>query len=111
MSEARRCFCGGFARLKTSCTKDNPERRFWTCYRKKGCGYFDWFDPQMCARSKMIILGLLRIDKADDELKRSRRREKLLRFFIVIDVHIAILSANANQHKGLNGMKTGLELA
>lgn len=24
------------------------------------CNYFTWFDPPMCARSKMIIPGLLR---------------------------------------------------
>ncbi|PQQ02737.1 uncharacterized protein Pyn_11401 [Prunus yedoensis var. nudiflora] len=104
MSGTRRCFCGGFARLETSWTKDNPRRRFWTCCRKKGCGYFDWFDPQMCARLKMIIPRLLkRIDKPDDELKRSHRREKLLWFFIVIDVLIAMLSTNANEHKGSSG--------
>ncbi|CAB4290882.1 unnamed protein product [Prunus armeniaca] len=82
MSEARRCFCGGFAQLETSWTKDNPERRFWTCCRKM-------------------------IDKADD----ARKRDKLLWFFIVIGVHIAMLSANANQHKGSSGTKTVLELA
>ncbi|PQQ11594.1 hypothetical protein Pyn_35773 [Prunus yedoensis var. nudiflora] len=60
----------------------------------------------------MIIHGLLkRIDKADDELKRSRMREKLLWFFIVIGVLIAMLSANANEHKGSSGTKTVLELA
>ncbi|KAL6286841.1 hypothetical protein ACE6H2_011231 [Prunus campanulata] len=101
MSETHRCFCGGFARLETSWTKDNPRRRFWTCCRNKGCGYFKWLDPQMCARSKMIIPGLLKsIDKADDELHRSHRREKILWFFIVIGALIAMLSANANERKG-----------
>ncbi|CAL2274372.1 unnamed protein product [Prunus armeniaca] len=112
MSETRRCFCGGFARLETSWTRDNPGRRFWTCCRKKGCGYFDWFDPQMCARSKMIIHGLLnRINKVNDELKSSRMREKLLGFLIVIGVLVAVLSANATQHNGSSGTKTVLELA
>ncbi|PQM40180.1 hypothetical protein Pyn_06934 [Prunus yedoensis var. nudiflora] len=76
MSETRQYFCGGFARLETSLTKDNQGRRFWTCCHK-----------------------------------RSRMREKLLWFFIVIGVLIAMLSANANEHKGSSGTKTVLELA
>ncbi|KAL6269571.1 hypothetical protein ACE6H2_026482 [Prunus campanulata] len=86
MSEMRRCFCGGFARLETSSTKDNPRRRFWTCCRK-------------------------RIDKAEGELRRSCRRDKLLWFFIVIGIVIAMHLANTNGHKGSSGMKTVLELA
>ncbi|CAB4316303.1 unnamed protein product [Prunus armeniaca] len=111
MSETHQCFCGGFVRLETSWTKDNPGRRLWTCCRKRGCGYFDWFDPQMSAWSKMIIPGLLkRIDKANDELKSLRRREKLLWFLIVIGILVAVLSANATQHNGSSGTKTVLNL-
>ncbi|KAI7726310.1 hypothetical protein M8C21_012285 [Ambrosia artemisiifolia] len=35
---------------------ENPGRRFYTC----PLVYFNWVDPPMCQRSKMIIPGLLK---------------------------------------------------
>lgn len=36
----------------------------------KNCGFFEWFDPPMCARSKKIIPGLLkRINRNEEEIE------------------------------------------
>ncbi|KAK2635806.1 hypothetical protein Ddye_030598 [Dipteronia dyeriana] len=58
-----KCLCGISARHFTYCTDSNPGGRFWGCYNYRGygnCGFFRWSDPPMCARSKVIIPGLLR---------------------------------------------------
>ncbi|KAK1577581.1 hypothetical protein Q3G72_022964 [Acer saccharum] len=57
------CVCGRRAHIYTSCIDSNPGRRFWGCANYRGdlnCGFFRWFDPPICARSKQIIPGLLR---------------------------------------------------
>ncbi|KAK6158799.1 hypothetical protein DH2020_006113 [Rehmannia glutinosa] len=56
------CYCGRRAVLRTSWTDDNPGRRFHAClqYSGGGCSFFDWEDPPMCRRSRVIIPGLLR---------------------------------------------------
>ncbi|PWA34818.1 zinc finger, GRF-type [Artemisia annua] len=54
------CFCGNEAVLRTSWTNTNPGRRFWSCSQSvPNCGFFLWFDPPMCVRSRAIIPGLL----------------------------------------------------
>ncbi|GER41644.1 GRF zinc finger containing protein [Striga asiatica] len=57
------CRCGDKVYLKTSWTQNNPGRRYWACpkYGQKFgfCGFFIWYDPEICARAKNIIPGLL----------------------------------------------------
>ncbi|PWA97153.1 zinc finger, GRF-type [Artemisia annua] len=58
--EARNCFCGTPAIIRTSWTQANPGRRFYCCARTvQNCGYFGWAEPQLCARAMEIIPGLL----------------------------------------------------
>ncbi|PIN21218.1 DNA topoisomerase [Handroanthus impetiginosus] len=72
------CHCGRRATLRTSWTKENPGRRFHSChsYKEEGCAFFVWEDPPMCARSSVIIPGLLqkcsRYEAEIDELRRVR---------------------------------------
>ncbi|KAL8539780.1 hypothetical protein ACS0TY_001401 [Phlomoides rotata] len=70
------CYCGKKALIRTSWTDQNPGRRFLCCvnsririissyiyflrWRREGCVFWKWEDPEMCMRSKMIIPGLLR---------------------------------------------------
>ncbi|KAL3627283.1 hypothetical protein CASFOL_028646 [Castilleja foliolosa] len=60
---AVRCHRGIQLELVTSWTDDNPRRRFQACPNYKMpscCGFFRWFDEEMCSRSKEVIPGLLR---------------------------------------------------
>ncbi|GKE03308.1 zinc finger, GRF-type containing protein [Tanacetum coccineum] len=50
--------CGAPSIVRTSWTNTNPGRRFYCCSVR--CGIIDWYDPEMCPRSVMIIPGLLR---------------------------------------------------
>nr|XP_027061094.1 uncharacterized protein LOC113687755 [Coffea arabica] len=55
------CVCGMKTVMITSWTAQNPGRRFAKCaLGEDGCGYWGWIDDEMCARSTMIIPGLLR---------------------------------------------------
>ena len=57
------CLCGRLGKLATSCTENNPGRRFVGCQHFESgnsCGFFQWLDPPMCERSKQIIPGLIR---------------------------------------------------
>ncbi|GER50502.1 GRF zinc finger containing protein [Striga asiatica] len=58
----RTCRCGGRTVIRTTWKDANPGRRFQSClnYENGSCDFFDWYDPPMCRRSKMIIPGLLR---------------------------------------------------
>ncbi|XP_058194354.1 uncharacterized protein LOC131311052 [Rhododendron vialii] len=61
--EGQFCYCGKVGKTTTSWTDSNPGRRFIGCerYGKDGaCGFFVWVDPPMCARSRVVIPGLLR---------------------------------------------------
>ncbi|PWA44337.1 zinc finger, GRF-type [Artemisia annua] len=68
------CFCGNQALLHTSWTDHNPCRRFFSCAQighvsfNVNCGFFEWVDPPMCARSIHIIPGLLRSRNALQQL-------------------------------------------
>ncbi|RYR54358.1 hypothetical protein Ahy_A06g029615 [Arachis hypogaea] len=45
----RTCFCGERPSLQTSCTAENPGRRFWSCVNYQigeGCDYFSWAEPE-----------------------------------------------------------------
>ncbi|KAL3643633.1 hypothetical protein CASFOL_014448 [Castilleja foliolosa] len=58
-----RCHCGIQLELVTSWTDENPGRRFHACPNYKMpscCGFFRWFDEEMCSRLKEVIPGLLR---------------------------------------------------
>ncbi|KAG8363626.1 hypothetical protein BUALT_Bualt19G0042000 [Buddleja alternifolia] len=58
--------------------------------KKRGCGFFNWYDPQMCARLKAIIPGLLRgrnqLESEVLKLKKENRKALLL-LVVVGDKH------------------------
>ncbi|CAL9005117.1 unnamed protein product [Prunus brigantina] len=55
------CWCGKNARIQTSWTILNPGRRFVVCAKGRGgCDFWVWYDVEMCERSKVVILGLLK---------------------------------------------------
>ncbi|XP_012829795.1 PREDICTED: uncharacterized protein At4g04775-like [Erythranthe guttata] len=75
------CKCGDEMPLLTSWTPSNPGRRFRACpnyERVKNCDVFKWHDPEMCARSKNIIPGLIRrIDRLNDELASYKEKRDI----------------------------------
>ena len=69
--EVRVCQCGIQRPMKTSWTRTNPERRFWSCPRVKKdmCLFFEWRDPPFSHRFKAVILHLMdysAVDKKED---------------------------------------------
>ncbi|PIM99039.1 hypothetical protein CDL12_28470 [Handroanthus impetiginosus] len=55
------CHCLNIVVFCTSCTEDNPGRRFQCCQnREGGCSFFRWVDDPLCPRARAIIPGLLR---------------------------------------------------
>ncbi|KAL6275099.1 hypothetical protein ACE6H2_018700 [Prunus campanulata] len=79
------CHCGKLARMQTSWTTSNPGRRFLVCPKskrewvKRMWVFFQWFDAEMCERSKSLIPGLLRkIDRVEKENANIRRKSKIL---------------------------------
>lgn len=84
--------------MKTSWTEVNPGKRFLTCSKNgSNCGYFRWFDPPMCVRSKDIIPGLLRrLSKAE----RKNWREKVLWISLLLSwiiFAIVLLATSADE--------------
>ncbi|CAN0853368.1 hypothetical protein LINGRAHAP2_LOCUS5610 [Linum grandiflorum] len=70
----RRCWYGGNMVLLTSWTEKNPGRRFWKCESQNKTNtrefrhYFEWHDPPIEERSKLVINGLLRrLSKIEQE--------------------------------------------
>ncbi|KAG8371573.1 hypothetical protein BUALT_Bualt13G0102000 [Buddleja alternifolia] len=67
------CYCMRLAKFRCSWTDANPGRRFYGCEltpNAGGCGFFEWFDPPMCNRSRNVIPGLLRnVDRLETELR------------------------------------------
>ncbi|ONH91110.1 hypothetical protein PRUPE_8G093700 [Prunus persica] len=66
------CHCGNQCHLTTSWTDNNPGRRFWGCadYEvRRGCAFFEWYDPQVCERSKIVISGLLKRLRKEENRK------------------------------------------
>ncbi|KAL3620390.1 hypothetical protein CASFOL_035302 [Castilleja foliolosa] len=62
-NELVRCHCGIELELLTSLCDENPGRRFHACPNltsPSSCGFFRWYDGELCARSKAVIPGLLR---------------------------------------------------
>ncbi|CAL2231282.1 unnamed protein product [Prunus armeniaca] len=72
--------CGKLVRMQTSWTTSNLWRRFLVCPKskgngEKGCKFFQWFDAEMCERSKSLIPGLLRkIDRVEKENAKIRAK-------------------------------------
>ncbi|KAK6163403.1 hypothetical protein DH2020_000267 [Rehmannia glutinosa] len=89
------CYCGRRAVMRTSWTEDNPGRRFHAClsYNRGGCKFFDWEDPPMCRRSKVIIPGLLkRLNARDAEIEKLQlTNKKLMRWLCAMAVTVALL--------------------
>ncbi|KAL6518280.1 hypothetical protein OROMI_033981 [Orobanche minor] len=76
------CKCGIELQLKNSWTPQNPGRRFWSCPKYNtgdNCGFFRWFDPEMCSRSKVLIPRFLKkLDRLEDEINDLKIKEKQL---------------------------------
>lgn len=56
---AMKCYCGGWAVQQTAWTSANAGRRFVSCPFRR-CGFFNWLDPPLCDRARVIILGLIK---------------------------------------------------
>ncbi|CAA0839001.1 Unknown protein [Striga hermonthica] len=110
------CHCGQRTVIRTSWKDTNPGRRFESClnYEHSGCDYFDWFDPPMCRRSKMIIPGLLRkmnerqteiekLKQKNEQLVELNKKLKKIVFILVLLLVLVILS-NFKGAKNPNGM-------
>ncbi|KAL0360354.1 UNVERIFIED_CONTAM: hypothetical protein Sradi_3719900 [Sesamum radiatum] len=78
------CYCGKRAKMRTSWTKDNPGRRFYNCSIGRGnCAFFAWEDPPICARSKLIIPGLLRkINALEDKVVNLQKKTHCSSLFV-----------------------------
>ncbi|BFG16214.1 hypothetical protein CerSpe_024880 [Prunus speciosa] len=107
------CWCCKNARILTSWTISNLGRRFAVCAKGRGgCNFWVWYDMEMCERSKVVILGLLKWrDKLENSLAKARRREKVLWAALVVSwMLIAMFFLRGNG--GSNGLKLKtLELA
>ncbi|CAB4263051.1 unnamed protein product [Prunus armeniaca] len=72
------CHCGNQCRLTTSWTDNNLGRRFWGCADygvRRGCAFFEWYDPQVCERSKIVISGQLkRLRKEEEENRKLKKK-------------------------------------
>nr|CAD1827262.1 unnamed protein product [Ananas comosus var. bracteatus] len=103
-----RCFCGESAQIKTSRTDSIPGRRFLGCknYGVVGaCGFFQWFDPPVGDRAKVIIIGLLKkSSRMEDELKQVKKRRICRWFFLVLSwILIWALFCNLMSKEGCKG--------
>lgn len=79
-----------------------------------GCGFFTWFDPPICSRSKAIIPGLLRrINRHEEEIESleaklrgsASARARILKFnclcrvvviLVILLVVIVVVCCNCN---------------
>ncbi|XP_071939121.1 putative F-box protein PP2-B6 [Coffea arabica] len=82
------CSCGSKTNLKISWTDRNPTRRYVECANGEvdGCGYWNWYDGEMCERSKQVIpRPLRRINRLETKnetlqqqvLKLQKKAEKM----------------------------------
>jgi hypothetical protein len=106
------CYCGRDATVRTSWTSKNPGRRFFCCadtvstsgsitYTSKtssttpkilfveqasDCGFFCWYDQEMCCHRAMdIIPGLLRAkNELEMKLKMSEEATKKLKRHLIM---------------------------
>ncbi|KAL3501623.1 hypothetical protein ACH5RR_036075 [Cinchona calisaya] len=76
MASQKMCLYRCRANLVTSWKDDNPRRRFLSCplwQSGRGCGFFEWYDPVMCKRSRVIIPGLLRkLNEKEADIERLK---------------------------------------
>ncbi|KAL3620991.1 hypothetical protein CASFOL_004638 [Castilleja foliolosa] len=102
---AVRCHCGIQLELVTSWTDDNPGRRFQACPNYKMpscCGFFRWFDEEMCSRSKEVIPGLLRkTNKLELLLAAEQEKNKFVQVVLdrqanVLEKHSAVIEDQRN---------------
>ncbi|CAB4264517.1 unnamed protein product [Prunus armeniaca] len=55
------------------------------CVQRGGCDFWVWYDVEMCERSKVVILGLLKSrDKLEISLAKARCREKVFWATLVV---------------------------
>ncbi|PWA75570.1 zinc finger, GRF-type [Artemisia annua] len=77
------CLCNKQCVIRYSWTPRNPGRCFYCCPQTGGtnCGFFNWYDPPMCARLTEIIPGLLMsrnvLEESVNELQATNRRLKI----------------------------------
>ncbi|KAL3655204.1 hypothetical protein CASFOL_000990 [Castilleja foliolosa] len=102
---AVRCHCGIQLELVTSWIDDNPGRRFQACPNYKMpscCGFFRWFDEEMCSRSKEVIPGLLRkTNKLELLLAAEQEKNKFVQVVLerqanVLEKHSAVIEDQRN---------------
>ncbi|KAL3632678.1 hypothetical protein CASFOL_025662 [Castilleja foliolosa] len=100
-----RCHCGIQLELVTSWTDDNPGRHFQACPNYKMpscCGFFRWFDEEMCSRSKEVIPGLLRkTNKLELLLAAEQEKNKFVQVVLdrqanVLEKHSAVIEDQRN---------------
>ncbi|KAL3618544.1 hypothetical protein CASFOL_037626 [Castilleja foliolosa] len=100
-----RCHCGIQLELVTSWTDDKTRRRFQACPNYKMpscCGFFSWFDEEMCSRSKEVIPGLLRkTNNLKLLLAAEQEKNKLVQVVLerqanVLEKHIAVIEDQMN---------------
>ena len=76
-----------------------------------GCGFFVWYDPPMCHRSKQVIPGLLRkLTRLENEVTNTKRKQNVLCTIVVVSWVIVVvmgwflLKANSKLKNEVNCM-------
>ncbi|KAL0456063.1 UNVERIFIED_CONTAM: hypothetical protein Slati_0945500 [Sesamum latifolium] len=100
------CRCGYYLVTRTAWTTSNPGRRFRGCPGTNGryCEAFEWTDPPMCARSTVVIPGLLKklnvyekkleeVEMLRAELRKACAVKRTLLLLIAIDMELTLLDA------------------
>ncbi|GMJ01693.1 hypothetical protein HRI_003838500 [Hibiscus trionum] len=80
------CGYGISAQLKISWSIDNLGRRFFGCKNHgsllhRACRFFNWFDPPMTPRARVVLLRVLKRIKENEV---QRRKERLCWFIIFV---------------------------
>nr|XP_027093790.1 uncharacterized protein LOC113714196 [Coffea arabica] len=90
------CNCGLRTKMSTCWCGENPGRRFLGCSlwpRPERYSYFEWVDEPICPRGRVLIPGLLKkINKMEEQVERTRKREKILITIIVLLVVLLVMS-------------------
>ncbi|KAL3648167.1 hypothetical protein CASFOL_004936 [Castilleja foliolosa] len=107
-----RCHCGIQLELVTSWTDDNPGRRFQACPNYKMpscCGFFRWFDEEMCSRSKEVIPGLLRkTNKLELLLAAEQEKNKFVQ--VVLDRQANVLEKHSAEIEDQRNLTAELQM-
>ncbi|KAK8595051.1 hypothetical protein V6N13_015960 [Hibiscus sabdariffa] len=72
------CGCEYLAQLRTPWSNDNPGRRLFGCKNHgsvvhHACRIFNWIDPPMTPRARVVLLGLLKRIRANEVQRRKKR--------------------------------------